>query len=66
MPKSPRRDRPDSPIVREHSEAPSKPEVSYVEASEGDDGQRVDNFLLRILKDAPRSLIYRILRSGEV
>ena len=40
--------------------------VTYVLAAEGDAGQRIDNFLLRILKDAPRSLIYRILRSGEV
>lgn len=40
--------------------------VTYVAAGEGDAGQRIDNFLLRILKDAPRSLIYRILRSGEV
>jgi 23S rRNA pseudouridine955/2504/2580 synthase len=40
--------------------------VTYVVAGEGDAGQRIDNFLLRILKDAPRSLIYRILRSGEV
>lgn len=40
--------------------------VTYVAASEGDAGQRIDNFLLRILKDAPRSLVYRILRSGEV
>jgi 23S rRNA pseudouridine955/2504/2580 synthase len=40
--------------------------VSYVEASEGDDGQRVDNFLIRTLKDVPRSLVYRILRTGEV
>lgn len=44
----------------------ARPSVSYVEASEGDAGQRIDNFLMRILKDAPRSLIYRILRSGEV
>ena len=29
-------------------------------------GQRVDNFLLNRLKGAPRSLIYRILRRGEV
>lgn len=29
-------------------------------------GQRLDNFLLRCLKGAPRSLIYRIIRSGEV
>jgi 23S rRNA pseudouridine955/2504/2580 synthase len=40
--------------------------VRYVEAAAGDDGQRIDNFLARILKDVPRSLIYRILRTGEV
>jgi 23S rRNA pseudouridine955/2504/2580 synthase len=46
--------------------AAEKAQVTYVEAQEGDAGQRVDNFLLRVLKDAPRSLVYRILRSGEV
>lgn len=40
--------------------------VTYVAAGEGDAGQRIDNFLLRMLKGAPRSLVYRILRSGEV
>src|SRR6185437_10557720 len=29
-------------------------------------GQRIDNFLLRILKGVPKSHVYRILRSGEV
>lgn len=29
-------------------------------------GQRIDNFLVRELKGAPKSLVYRILRSGEV
>lgn len=29
-------------------------------------GQRIDNFLLHQLKGVPRSLVYRILRSGEV
>lgn len=29
-------------------------------------GQRVDNYLLRLLRGVPRSLIYRILRTGEV
>jgi 23S rRNA pseudouridine955/2504/2580 synthase len=38
----------------------------YVVASEADAGQRIDNFLLRELKNVPRSLIYRILRKGEV
>jgi 23S rRNA pseudouridine955/2504/2580 synthase len=41
-------------------------QVSYVEAEEGDDGQRLDNFLLRTLGAVPRSLVYRILRTGEV
>jgi 23S rRNA pseudouridine955/2504/2580 synthase len=40
--------------------------VRYVTASEGDAGQRIDNFLLRILKGVPRSHIYRIVRRGEV
>jgi 23S rRNA pseudouridine955/2504/2580 synthase len=40
--------------------------VSYVEAQEGDEGQRLDNFLLRTLGAVPRSLVYRILRTGEV
>ena len=40
--------------------------VSYVEAGEGDEGQRLDNFLLRTLGSVPRSLVYRILRTGEV
>ena len=29
-------------------------------------GQRLDNFLLGLLKGAPRSLVYRILRTGQV
>lgn len=41
-------------------------QVSYVEAQEGDEGQRLDNFLLRTLGAVPRSLVYRILRTGEV
>lgn len=34
----------------------------------GDDqaGQRIDNYLLRILRGVPRSRVYRILRKGEV
>ena len=37
-----------------------------MEAQEGDDGQRLDNFLMRTLGAVPRSLVYRILRTGEV
>jgi 23S rRNA pseudouridine955/2504/2580 synthase len=46
------------------SEAPGR--VEHWEAGEGDAGQRIDNFLLRRLKGVPRSVIYRVLRRGEV
>jgi len=32
----------------------------------GGDGQRVDNFLLRVLKGVPKTRVYRMIRSGEV
>jgi len=49
------------------AQAPQPPrQVTYLKAGEGDAGQRIDNFLIRVLKDAPRTLVYRILRSGEV
>ncbi len=44
----------------------SKDVVNHLAVDEAGEGQRVDNFLLRILKGVPKSHIYRILRSGEV
>lgn len=41
-------------------------EVQWVEVTEGQVGQRVDNFLMARLKGVPRSLVYRIVRKGEV
>ncbi len=47
--------------------APRPPfEVRREVVDEGADGQRIDNYLLRICKGVPKSHIYRILRSGEV
>ena len=40
--------------------------MELVEISADLAGQRIDNFLLNRLKGAPRSLIYRIVRRGEV
>ena len=40
--------------------------VRQVLVPEDRDGQRLDNFLLGQLKGAPRSLIYKIVRSGQV
>lgn len=41
-------------------------DVSYKEINDEEDGQRLDNYLIRILKGVPKSHIYRIIRSGEV
>ena len=40
--------------------------VEIVEVPEDRDGQRVDNFLTGRLKGVPKSLIYRLLRTGQV
>ena len=44
----------------------SKDSVSWLTVGDEAAGQRVDNFLTRVLKGVPKSHIYRILRSGEV
>jgi 23S rRNA pseudouridine955/2504/2580 synthase len=44
----------------------SKASVSWVEVDEQGVAQRIDNYLLKILKGVPKSHVYRILRSGEV
>ncbi|MDM1706880.1 23S rRNA pseudouridine(955/2504/2580) synthase RluC [Thiopseudomonas alkaliphila] len=40
--------------------------VQLLEVEPGFDGQRIDNFLRTRLKGVPKTLIYRILRKGEV
>ncbi len=40
--------------------------VEFVEISVDHAGQRIDNYLLCKLKGVPKSLVYRILRKGEV
>jgi 23S rRNA pseudouridine955/2504/2580 synthase len=47
-------------------DADSVPRVQTVEVPEDREGQRLDNFLSGRLKGVPRSLIYRICRTGEV
>src|SRR3982751_5639935 len=44
----------------------SKKSVSRHQIGEDAGGQRIDNYLVRLLKGVPKSHIYRILRSGEV
>jgi len=44
----------------------SKDSASWHEVEAEAAGQRVDNYLTRLLKGVPKSHLYRILRSGEV
>ena len=42
------------------------PQVQRLVVDEGSEGQRLDNFLLRLLKGVPKTHVYRVIRSGEV
>jgi 23S rRNA pseudouridine955/2504/2580 synthase len=46
--------------------SPAAAAVRWIEVSEEESGQRIDNYLMARLKGVPKSLVYRILRSGEV
>lgn len=41
-------------------------QVQMVTVSSEETGQRLDNFLLKHLRKAPKALIYRVIRKGEV
>ena len=55
-----------------HSEVPaapvadSRPQVRRLVVDEAGEGQRLDNFLMRLLKGVPKTHVYRVIRSGEV
>lgn len=42
------------------------PAVTRVRVDEAGEGQRLDNFLVRLLKGVPKTHVYRVIRSGEV
>ncbi|KXF81698.1 23S rRNA pseudouridine(955/2504/2580) synthase RluC [Enterovibrio coralii] len=43
-----------------------KTQVQFIDISDDIAGQRIDNFLRNRLKNVPKSMIYRVLRKGEV
>jgi len=56
-----------APARQSPPEPPAAPaKVQQVEVGERGAGQRLDNFLARILKDVPKSHIFRVIRKGEV
>src|SRR5437588_9234557 len=64
----------DGPMIRERVAVDnyrqmndlSKDTVNWLVVGDEAEGQRIDNYLLKILKGVPKSHVYRILRSGEV
>lgn len=44
----------------------NKPQVRFFTIESEDAGQRIDNFLVKKLKGVPKSLVYRLLRKGEI
>jgi len=49
-----------------HQQNQKKHSARFVEVTSAHVGQRIDNYLMRELKDVPKSYVYRILRKGEV
>src|SRR6185503_207800 len=42
------------------------PATRHVRIEEDSAGQRLDNFLVKLLKGVPKTHVYRVIRSGEV
>jgi 23S rRNA pseudouridine955/2504/2580 synthase len=60
-------------VVRTRPTAPNtstvpraSPVVRHVVIDEASEGQRLDNFLVKLLKGVPKTHVYRVIRSGEV
>ena len=47
-------------------ENPLNPQVQWLEITEANSEQRLDNFLISYLKGVPKTRIYRMVRKGEV
>jgi len=58
-----------APAAHALVQAPAQPSAEAVRrlvVDEAGEGQRLDNFLMRLLKGVPKTHVYRVIRSGEV
>ncbi len=58
--------KPQGTPARKAPAPPVAPAVTRVLVDEGSEGQRLDNFLVKLLKGVPKTHVYRVIRSGEV
>ena len=54
------------PLNSRPSPPATQPAAQHLTVDEESAGQRLDNYLIRVLKGVPKTHIYRIIRSGEV
>ena len=54
------------PESKKQQDSLDRPSVRFVTIAADREGQRIDNFLRTELKGIPKTLIYRILRKGEI
>tara|TARA_Y100001968_G_scaffold23537_1_gene18442 strand:+ start:2467 stop:3468 length:1002 start_codon:yes stop_codon:yes gene_type:complete len=54
----------DAPMKNTAPDLPAQVQFDHISADQA--GQRIDNYLITRLKGAPKTLVYRILRKGEV
>ncbi|WP_416377418.1 23S rRNA pseudouridine(955/2504/2580) synthase RluC [Cellvibrio sp. NN19] len=54
------------PVTIETSSSPAFAQVMTLSIDEDQAGQRLDNFLIALLKGVPKSKIYNVIRKGEV
>ena len=55
-----------APVKAHDVRAVAPDKVTYIEIDESADGQRLDNFLLKVARGVPKSHLYRVIRAGEV
>lgn len=48
------------------TQVPDVPPDNRLIIADRDEGRRIDNYLMRVLKDVPRAHIYKMLRSGQI
>lgn len=65
-PSRPARASPAAVALRPATPSAPAPAVRRLVVDEAGEGQRLDNFLLRLLKGVPKTHVYRVIRSGEV
>jgi 23S rRNA pseudouridine955/2504/2580 synthase len=53
-------------IIGANRSETARPSVQRISVDESGAGQRLDNFLIRVLKGVPKTHVYRVIRSGEV